>query len=1033
MTFRSSIYKSFFLLVLLAEISQAQTQQDKENIPTDPQTLILQKSIALMEQGEWQKTLELLNPLIEKYGDTGIKKFGAKFATTYYYKGLCLLKLAQAHNKNADPTSQKQAQALFQDSIISFNQCYSVNPSNDTSNTYRVKSLLLRANAQQSLKKYQQAIESYELFLHQRNNGYDTYNISEFNINLAICLWKKATSQKVYDLTSPDIKRAISLLQQSLINTGKSTPSSVAVVTAIRILTEISITLKDDYILPKVIEYTRITAPQNLLLPVISPHSLFPTLSNLIAKTAQQGLSFTSLQITSLIPEIQLHSEALGLSLPQNASSQSVYLTKAQEEVIAVSLQSRASVLQNNNNQQDLRKALNLYKILIKSYANTPNQALNLYNLARIAAQAEDLETAIQSAQQLLAQHPEHEYTNPALTILLSSLYHSQDYQKAYDLAQETLDLNSTSDTKSSNQLLIESASFIRAASQYYLGNYAAAASLLTQHQNSYPTNSSYNEDTTYLIAATQNQLQNWDTSIPQLRNFISQYNTTSGKKSIYTPFAYYEIAYAQYSLRKPHSASLTLLPFSLDIPFVNIDQKTALYNSQISPTAAILLGNIQLTLGLRNQAVLQYQQAIKLAQATENITARDESYYLIINLLGKPLWKGLSNHRLKETIPYYLDFTSLADSKSSPYYTQILTSSIAALERANPNQQAYSLLKENLFIHNNKPNTPGIEIALDTYLYYLRKEKIPTEEIIHNLSNLATSNSSYHQALILSAQVKAAESAQIRIQDPKLKTEIQSLINKLYQELIDQYRNQDLDNFTLLNIANHLTNNKQPELAQSYYKSIINNNSIIKQTEAQLGLALQLAKSKDDDKQKTAITELSKIIENPFSPADAKAPAQYQLIKIYLQNQNWPKVETNALAYIKYPLSIKTHNIQAYQALALAYDKQEKINSAIDTYTHNWATTFFSIQNSAPALNRACELLWNRNTPSTPAANEGKSDRQLAYETAYKYIRKTKDHYKQRKNALTPETIQTWEKIKYNATKFYLNDTSVKAFNGNP
>jgi hypothetical protein len=50
---------------------------------TDPHTQIIQQCITLMEQNQWQETLELLNPLIEKNKDTGLKKHGAKFATAY--------------------------------------------------------------------------------------------------------------------------------------------------------------------------------------------------------------------------------------------------------------------------------------------------------------------------------------------------------------------------------------------------------------------------------------------------------------------------------------------------------------------------------------------------------------------------------------------------------------------------------------------------------------------------------------------------------------------------------------------------------------------------------------------------------------------------------------------------------------------------------------------------------------------------------------------------------------------------------------
>ena len=88
-----------FTLITVGNQSLAQEPSTAGVKSTDPHTLIIQQSIALMEQSQWQQTLDLLNPLIEQNQNTGLKEHGAKFATTYYYQGLCLLKLAQAQNK----------------------------------------------------------------------------------------------------------------------------------------------------------------------------------------------------------------------------------------------------------------------------------------------------------------------------------------------------------------------------------------------------------------------------------------------------------------------------------------------------------------------------------------------------------------------------------------------------------------------------------------------------------------------------------------------------------------------------------------------------------------------------------------------------------------------------------------------------------------------------------------------------------------------------------------------------------------------
>jgi len=266
-------------------------------------------------------------------------------------------------------------------------------------------------------------------------------------------------------------------------------------------------------------------------------------------------------------------------------------------------------------------------------------------------------------------------------------------------------------------------------------------------------------------------------------------------------------------------------------------------------------------------------------------------------------------------------------------------------------------------------------------------------------------------------------------------KTETQTDIRTLYSDLITQYLPQDLDNFTLLKIAQFLSAQNQTQEAKEYYQAILSSSSIIKKIEAELGLAVQLASSENAQYKLDASKQLRDIVDNPFTPPAPRATAHYHILKLLKQNQDWKQIEPNALAYLEYPLEVKDHHLEILQLLALAYDKQgtEKLDLAISTYSHVWSISFSSIPDSAPALNRVCQLLWQRNNPADPAVNQAKSDRQLAYETAYKYIRKTKKLYQLRKDTFPETAIQTWQKIKKDAIQTYLKDPSIKPFPGNP
>ena len=510
-----------FTLMTLGSFAQTKAQtpapSPKKALSSDTHTRIIQQSIALMEQSKWQQTLDLLNPLIQKNKTTGLKKHGAKFATAYYYKGLCLLKLAQQKTAKENKT----ATTLFQSAIQSLNQCYAINPPNDNTNTYRVKSLLLRGNAQQALEKYQLAIHSYKLFLHERNSALDPYSLSDFNINLAICHWKNPSK------TPTDITKARKLLQQSLLYTGRNTPTPRAVITALRTLTDIAITTNDPALIPATIQHTRTTSPGNLILPADTPPQTLATLSKLIITTAQKNLPLASLHLTTLIPGIHAHATELEIpaihtqKLTPNSPNQTT--NQAIKNATAIALQSRALTLQKSSH---LHKAIRLYTTILNNYPDTPHQQETLYNLTRLAAQAGATDTAITRASQFLKTYPDHKLTTPITTILLNTLYHTQQYRQALTLAEKilpTLATDTPETTDPSTPALLDAAAFIRAASHYYLGNFATAAPLLAHHHTTHP-HSPYHTDTAYLTAAVQNQLLKFDTSIPALQAFITNH-----------------------------------------------------------------------------------------------------------------------------------------------------------------------------------------------------------------------------------------------------------------------------------------------------------------------------------------------------------------------------------------------------------------------------------------------------------------------------------------------------------------------------
>jgi len=397
--------------------------------------------------------------------------------------------------------------------------------------------------------------------------------------------------------------------------------------------------------------YTQENTPQNQ--SQLNQHLTdLSNLSKLILKTSIQNLPKTSQELTIIFPNIQKYATELNIDespILQSLTNTKNYLSshtlsqpqqKQLNQSIANVLRARAITLQESDNQDDKHSAVLLYKILVDEYQFNSEQ--DLYNLIYTATQSthpSDTDLALERASQFLEIHPQSSLYKPVRTLYLSALYQNKQYQQALKLAKQILTEEDKSNTQNLNTNILQSASFIHGAAHYYLEEYTIADSLLAEHSSKYSINnpkSLYNSDISYLRASIQNQLLKWDISIPLLTAFIEQHTGPNNPTSIYTPFAYYDVAYALYSQGKPHSAILALKPFALDqiltLPGINPEDRafstSTLLNSQIAPSAATLLGNIHITLAQQDDAVKHYSNAIQLATQIGNVDTRDEAYY---------------------------------------------------------------------------------------------------------------------------------------------------------------------------------------------------------------------------------------------------------------------------------------------------------------------------------------------------------------------------------------------------------------------
>ena len=983
---------------------------------------VMHDSIVLMEKSDWKGALAALQPMVEKHANDGVKTFGSKFGVAYYYQGLCQLKIAQEARKVFDA---KLAKEYYSQSIASFKQCYAINNSEQdikiqTVNNYRIKSLMLQGNAEQAIEQYQAALSSYEKFLFERNSALDTYDIVDLNVNLAICYWMNAS-------IDDDAKAEQLFLSALKIHHEQPHKHSVkSIFTGLRAMIKYSLTNDKKETLEEFMRGHRslfhITASDTI--------ETLPQLSAITFVAAKEGLLATTTALTTAIPSIESNNDLLseeklsqlekivplfpeetptlqGFPIEQDLLNEWKSYTKetlqATTEAEELALCARAIAFEKH---QFYRGALSAYALLLDDplYTHSSHRADYLYNASRIAIRSDKLATAYKYGSEYMQNHPEHEHSKSLQKLLMLTFYFSEEYEKSSSIAEAM-----PQDLKA-NEASHDAYLFSLGGSYYYQGRFPEAAPLLKQHSEKF-TKSNYHETSSYLYASVLGKTHLWKQSI----ELLDQYIANHADEDLYVPFARYDKAFALYSLEKQREAELDLRVFNGKYD-----------NSIIKPQAHILLGNILSLQSRRTEAITQYITAITSAKEVGNNHTKEEAYYLLISLLGQSTWDGLMNKRLPDAVAQFDNFMQEKDALKSPYLTQIITAAITALERAGRKEEAYTLLEDVLFLHNKQPNTPGVEAALKTYNITKRKAGMKDDDIISGITNHKhLSLSPYHLALILVAELDVLERSQrLSPNDDRAKR-----IKKLYLALQLDYEPQVIDNFALINIAEYI--NKQESSATNaklYFDAILDSGSKIKLPQAQVGLASELAKSKDPKEVQLAMDRFQVIIDDPYARAKPKAAAHYQLIEILYQQQKFPELSKQCKLYSKYPSAVKNDIRRVEMLLATSYEKQNLTDKAIGAYTAVMVNSFENLDQSAPAVDRLTDLIWNRNNPAKEGLQDGKSDKQVAYEIAYKYNDRTDEHYQNKRNTLTTEGIDSWERIS-NKINTFKADKEVKAF----
>ncbi len=981
---------------------------------------LMEKSVGLMQMQDWAGANEILDSIIDKYGpaENGVNVFGARFGSAYYNKGLCELKIAQQHNRSGFKLGDEmeKTKRLFEAAITSFEKCYAIkNTEKDSGNIYQTKSLLFIGNAQQGMDEFEKAIETYEKFQYEKNSIRDQFNLDDLSINIAICHWLKK---------EPDLDEAERFFLRSLRLIGNKVPSTFAMITGMRAMLNAS----EDAGQSERVEAFLNEHHGLIRVTLVDATQYLPRYSQMIVKAADMGLVNVSRLLASKIPAVDALLEireklAVMAQMPEmdveirgyemNHAEAKVILDQQQslEKSIAEAQEyALAAHAVGSERVGDFKGAVAGYGLLLERYPKTEHKADYLYNLSRVLVLLGDVEKAYGYGKTYLTEYSDHQYSDELKKVLMLGLYASQDYELCIELGDKVIS------ELAEDSPVLDSCLHAMGASCFYDGRFTKSLPYIDRHYVMFP-DSMYRKVCSYLHASVYGHVLQWDRSLILLDAFIS----TIDDGNVYMSHALYDKAYVMYSMEK-YDESLAVLK-----------QFIGKYGDSLTKAPAhILSGNIYLIKKQRDDAQAEYERAISTAKYTKNKYAEDEAYYLIITMLGQKLWEGRANEKMLDAVPYFNAYITAEPmvGRKSPFYTQIITNAMYALTQSDRRDEAFELLQKAIFEYNRVPNSAGTEGAMQSYLIALRNANVKDDAAIDNLkASPFITDSSYHQALVKVAEIDVLERSERRVPDVKRA----ALIDSLYKELHLEFKIEDLDNFTLIKVANYLEGNGGfGDKARLYYQGVIASDSKIKLAAAQVGLLSLLTKSQNPEDIEQAMSEIDTIIKDPFTATNAKAGAHYQLLELLNTQQKWERLTKETIAYLQYPSSVKKQVRRAEMLLATSYDKRDLTDKAIGSYTAVWVNSLFNLDQSALAMNRVVTLLWKRNNPAKIGVQDGKSDRQIAYESAYKYVRKTKKNFDETGQKISKKSEKNWRSIR-DKVDTYGSDPGIKKFNGKP
>ncbi|QQL44207.1 tetratricopeptide repeat protein [Sulfuriroseicoccus oceanibius] len=513
-----------------------------------------------------------------------------------------------------------------------------------------------------------------------------------------------------------------------------------------------------------------------------------------------------------------------------------------------------------------------VFEELLAKFPKAERRSFLLYRAANAAYVTGRVNECQKYADAFIQEFPDHELRDRVENMRILGIFLNGQYERALTVL-ETAIIPEGSD-------LEDMAMYVRGASNYFLGNWNEAATVLGDHVNKYrESESQYVESTMFFLADTQARLGDFRKAGAMLDKYLEKY-----PEGQLLDRALYSRAMAHFYLDETDAAQKRLNDFFSQAP-----------DSLVRDEAYKLFGDVIYSSENPDveSARKQYQRALETAQefAHDNVAA-DALQSLLILSNDEQEWD-------KSVEIYETYFEKYPEGFNR---AKIAVNGLKPLEEVGRLDEGLEKVAELIVDLGSQRDAFGVEDLITAYSQTAVKGGMELEELRDKLLNLPVSGSAeVTRAMLLMAVIDAYEDAIKQEKDEARKRLLAGTVSALYRQMEDRFAPDRLSNYILIRVGQQLVDRGRSAEAEKYLKEILVRDDTAYQTDARYALAelnMKQGGAGDLDESVQILRDL--LDNNPNEKAASREKWTVLLGNALMKAEKWKEAEAVWDGYLK-------------------------------------------------------------------------------------------------------------------------------------